>query len=74
MRDLPIPVEEKLVFIDVFEATGLWIRTPAANSHFPLPKSKGFCAFLKDWRQEAAAGHGMKFQIAGERKCLTFIP
>tara|TARA_B100000073_G_scaffold311544_1_gene284707 strand:+ start:996 stop:1175 length:180 start_codon:yes stop_codon:yes gene_type:complete len=44
------------------------------SSHFPLPKSEDFLAFLKDWRQEAAAGHGMKFQIAGERKCLTFIP
>ena len=28
----------------------LWIQTPAANSHFPLPKSEGFRAFLKDWR------------------------
>jgi hypothetical protein len=46
MQDFPTPVEEKLVFIDVFAPSGLWIRGPAANSHFPLPKSEGFCAFL----------------------------
>tara|TARA_B100000287_G_scaffold266451_1_gene250605 strand:- start:28 stop:147 length:120 start_codon:yes stop_codon:yes gene_type:complete len=35
MQDLPTPVEEKLVFVDVFEDTGLWIQMPAAK--FPLP-------------------------------------
>ena len=61
---LPTPVEEKLIFIDVFEATELWIQTPAANSHFPLPKSEGFRAFLKDRRPSWLLG-------AGRKKCLT---
>ena len=65
MQDLPTPVKKKLVFVDVFEATGLWIRRPAANSHFPLAKDKGFCAFLKHWRYCWLLG------TAGERKCLT---
>jgi hypothetical protein len=46
-QHLPTPVEEKPVFVDVFEATGLWIQTPAANSHFPLPKSEDLRVFFQ---------------------------
>ena len=49
-QDLPTPVEEKLVFIDVFEAIRIsGTQIPAANSHLPLPKNEGLRAFLKDW-------------------------
>ena len=64
-QDLPTPVEKKPLLIGFSEATGLWIRRPAANSHFPLPKSEDFLAFLKDWRPSWLLG------TAGERKCLT---